>query len=89
MLAAGFSHVDCAPTLQCLSCLPVTGAGSRYVPITGVTTNPDGPWTTQQIRNLLMTPASVPPISGSWSQAGHGSSARHPTRSWPVPASTR
>ena len=28
--------------------------GSRYVPILGVTTNPDGPWTIQQARNLLM-----------------------------------
>ena len=29
-------------------------AGSRYVHILGITANPDGPWTVQQIRNLLM-----------------------------------
>jgi len=28
--------------------------GSRYVHVLGVTANPDGPWTLQQIRNLLM-----------------------------------
>ena len=28
--------------------------GSRYVHIVGITANPDGPWTTQQIRNLPM-----------------------------------
>ena len=54
MLAAGFFHVACAVTLRRLYCLFVLEAGSRYVPILGVTANPDGTWTTQQIRNLLM-----------------------------------
>ena len=54
MLAADFFHVDCAVTLQRLYCLFVIEVGSRYVRILGVTANPDGPWTTQQIRNLLI-----------------------------------
>jgi putative transposase len=54
MLATDFFHVDCAVTLQRLYCLFVIEVRSGYVHILGITANPDGPWTVQQIRNLLM-----------------------------------
>jgi transposase InsO family protein len=54
MLAVDFFHVDRAVTLKRLYCLFVIEVGSRYVHTLGITANPDGPWTTQQIRNLMM-----------------------------------
>ncbi|MFC0430261.1 integrase core domain-containing protein [Kutzneria buriramensis] len=54
MLACDFFHVDCALTLKRIHVFFVLEVASRYVHVLGTTTNPDGAWTTQQIRNLAM-----------------------------------
>lgn len=76
MLAVDFFHVDCAVIFKRIYVLFALEVSSRYVHILGLTTNPDGPWTTQQARNLLMDlggrhPVTAHPRRLSWKLTGN------------------
>src|ERR1039457_7132293 len=53
MLAADFVHVDTV-LLRRVYALIVIEHGTRRVHLAGITSNPDGAWTTQAARNFLM-----------------------------------
>jgi hypothetical protein len=53
MLACDFFTVDCAVTLRRVYVLR-DRIGTRHAHVLGVTAYPDGAWTVQQARNLLM-----------------------------------
>jgi putative transposase len=54
MLAVDFFHVDCALTLKRIYVFFALEVGDRSLHVLGVTAHPDGPWTAQQARNLVI-----------------------------------
>ncbi len=58
ILAVDFVHVDTV-LLRRIYALIIIEHGTRRVYLAGMTANPDGAWTTQAARNILMDPYPV------------------------------
>jgi hypothetical protein len=87
MLACDFFHVDCAVTLRRIYVFFVLEVPNRSVHLLGTTTNPDGRWTTQQIRNLVMDLGDHVTQFRFFVRDQAASSPRRSTLSWPMWAS--
>jgi putative transposase len=64
IIAADFVHVDTV-LLRRLYAVIVIEHGTRRVHLAGITANPDGAWTTQAARTVLMDSDSAQPQQSS------------------------
>ncbi|MBV8995354.1 MAG: hypothetical protein JO287_17025, partial [Pseudonocardiales bacterium] len=86
VLAVDFMHVDTV-LLRRIYALIAVEHGSRRTFLVGVSAHPNGAWTTQAARNLLMDLATEPPPSSFSSGTGTPDSPEDSTRSSPRTAS--
>ncbi|MBP2337415.1 hypothetical protein JOF41_003593 [Saccharothrix coeruleofusca] len=84
LLACDFFHADCAVTLKRVCVFFVIEVATRYVHILGITTNPDGAWTTNKPATCSWTWTTGQTTSDSSSGTGPASSPSRSTRSSPA-----
>src|SRR5262249_21738750 len=80
MLAGDFFPLHCAVTPQRLYVFFAIEIGTRHVHVLGVTARPDGPWTVQAARNLLMDLGEHADRFRFLIRTGRASSLRRSTR---------